>query len=43
MVGQAGLERADLTVELGDEAHGGAGGGGERRGDRRGCGQLLGP
>ena len=34
MGGQAGLELSDLAVELGDDAHLGAGGGAERRGDR---------
>ena len=33
---------ADLAVQLGDDADGGAGGRGERRGDRGGCGELLG-
>ena len=42
MFGQAYFELADLAVQLGDDADGGAGGGSERRGDRRGCGQLLG-
>ena len=38
----AGFELADLVVQLGDDADGGAAGGRERRGDRRGCGQLFG-
>ena len=42
MGGQRGFELADLVVQLGDDADGGAGGGRERRGDRRGCGQLFG-
>ncbi len=42
MGGQAYFELADVAVQLGDDADGGAGGGRERRGDRRGCGQLFG-
>ena len=42
MGGQRGFELADLVVQLGDDADGGAGGGRERRSDRRGCGQLFG-
>src|SRR6185437_17058506 len=38
----AGFELADLVVQLADDADGGAAGGRERRGDRRGCGQLFG-
>jgi hypothetical protein len=41
MLGQGGLELGDLAVELGDDAHCGAGGGPERVGDRGRCGQLL--
>ena len=40
MGGQAGLELADLAVEFGDDAHRGAGGGGERRREVRRCTQL---
>jgi len=43
MVGQGGLELADLAVQLGDDANGGAGGGAERRGDRGRGSQLFGP
>ena len=42
MCRQFGFEVADLAVEFGDDADRGAGGGGERGGDRGGCGELLG-
>ena len=35
MVGQRGFELADVAVQLGDDADRGAGGSGERHGDRR--------
>ena len=41
-VGQFGLEIGDLAVQLGDDADRGAGGRGERGGDRGGGGELLG-
>ena len=42
MCRQFGLEVGDLAVELGDDADRGAGGRGERGGDRGGGGELLG-
>ena len=43
MLSQGGLELDDLAVQLGDDAHRGAGGGPERGGDWGRCGQLLRP
>jgi hypothetical protein len=42
MGGQAGLKLADLAVQFGEDAHGGAGGGAEGVGDRGGGRKLLG-
>ena len=42
MVGQLGFELGDLAVQLGDDADRGAGGRGERGGDRGRGGELLG-
>ena len=42
MLRQGGLELSDLTVEFGDDGHGGAGGGREGGTDRGRGGQLIG-